>query len=84
MHIDNKGIVKQTKDQISYSHDYPFNSLDLDWDIIAQMAVTLGSYGSRLTMFHVKSHQDNDKDEDDLDIPARLNIAADNLASPYQ
>eukprot|EP00957_Ditylum_brightwellii_P012799 967489-Ditylum_brightwellii.AAC.1 len=32
-------------------------------------------------MFHVKSHQDDDKDEDNLDLPACLNVAADNLAT---
>eukprot|EP00957_Ditylum_brightwellii_P134923 10287226-Ditylum_brightwellii.AAC.1 len=82
-HINNKGIVKQMKDQISYSHDYPFNTLESDWDIIAQVAVTLCSYRSRLTMFHVKSHQDNDKDEEDLDLPAYLSVAADNLATIF-
>eukprot|EP00957_Ditylum_brightwellii_P037442 2832358-Ditylum_brightwellii.AAC.1 len=72
------------KDQIFYSHDYPFNTLELDWDIIAQAAVTLCSYGSRLTMFHVKSHQNNNKEEEELDLPAQLNIAADNLATKYR
>ena len=43
IYIYNKGIVKQMKDQISYSHDYPFNTLEPDWDIIAQAAVTLCS-----------------------------------------
>eukprot|EP00957_Ditylum_brightwellii_P191434 14575132-Ditylum_brightwellii.AAC.1 len=81
--INNKGIVKQMKDQISYSHDYPFNTLEPDWDIIAQTAVTLCSYGSRLTIFHVKSHQEDDKDEEDLDLPVRLNVTADNLATIF-
>eukprot|EP00957_Ditylum_brightwellii_P042813 3241281-Ditylum_brightwellii.AAC.1 len=71
------------KDQILYSHDYPFNTLEPEWDIIAQAAVILGSYGSRLTMLHVKSHQDDDKNEEDLDLSARLNVAADNLATIF-
>eukprot|EP00957_Ditylum_brightwellii_P117166 8935483-Ditylum_brightwellii.AAC.1 len=71
------------KDKFLYSHDYPFNTLEPDWDIIAQAAVTLCSYGSRLTMFQVKSHQDDDKDEENLDLPARLNVAANNLATIF-
>eukprot|EP00957_Ditylum_brightwellii_P145587 11084816-Ditylum_brightwellii.AAC.1 len=71
------------KGQISYSHDYPINTLEPDWDIIAQAAVTLGSYRSRLTMSHVKSHQEDDSDQEDLDLLARLNIAADNLATIF-
>eukprot|EP00957_Ditylum_brightwellii_P082262 6255018-Ditylum_brightwellii.AAC.1 len=54
-----------------------------EWDIIAQAAVTLCSYRSRPTMFRVKSYQDDDKEEEDLDLPAPLNEAADNLATIY-
>eukprot|EP00957_Ditylum_brightwellii_P080199 6099520-Ditylum_brightwellii.AAC.1 len=71
------------KDQISCSHDYPLNTLKPDWGIIAQAAVTLGSYRSRLTMLHVKSHQDYDKDQEELDLPAHFNVDADNLATIF-
>eukprot|EP00957_Ditylum_brightwellii_P177868 13548239-Ditylum_brightwellii.AAC.1 len=57
--------------------------IEINIDNEAQVAVTLGSYGSRLTIFHVKSHQDNDKDEEDLDLPARLNVADGNLATIF-
>eukprot|EP00957_Ditylum_brightwellii_P005170 394287-Ditylum_brightwellii.AAC.1 len=66
------------KDQISYSHACPFNTLEPDWDIIAQAAATLGSYGSRRTIYHVKSHQDDHEDQEDLDLPACLNVDVDN------
>eukprot|EP00957_Ditylum_brightwellii_P112063 8545081-Ditylum_brightwellii.AAC.1 len=72
------------KDQSAYSQYYPFNTLEPDWDIIAQAAMTLGSYGSRLTIYHVKSHQDHDKDQEDLDLPVCLNVDVDNLATIYR
>eukprot|EP00957_Ditylum_brightwellii_P084443 6421450-Ditylum_brightwellii.AAC.1 len=41
IHIDNEGIVKRLKDQLKYTHDYPLNTLEPDWGVIAQVANTL-------------------------------------------
>eukprot|EP00957_Ditylum_brightwellii_P174417 13280336-Ditylum_brightwellii.AAC.1 len=65
-------------------HDYSYNTLEPDWDLIAQSAITLHTYGKNLLIPHVKGHQDNDMSEEDLDLPARLNISADRLATHYR
>ena len=58
--IDNIGIVKRTNDQLSYPHDYSYNTLEPDWDLIAQSAATLKTYSETLTINHVKGHQDDE------------------------
>eukprot|EP00957_Ditylum_brightwellii_P073791 5607223-Ditylum_brightwellii.AAC.1 len=55
-----------------------------DWDLIAQAAITLRQYGKHLSMNHIKSHQDSNAPEEKLDLPARLSIAADQIATQYQ
>eukprot|EP00957_Ditylum_brightwellii_P150341 11448320-Ditylum_brightwellii.AAC.1 len=62
---------------MSYPNDYPYSTLSLGWDLIAQAATMLQQHGTRLSIKHIKSHQDDDISEDQLDLSARLNIAAD-------
>eukprot|EP00957_Ditylum_brightwellii_P065333 4955442-Ditylum_brightwellii.AAC.1 len=83
IYIDDEGIVKRLKDQLAYTHDYLFNTLEPVWDVVAQVADTLKQYNSLITITHVKSHQDDNTLFDKLTMPARLNIAADNLATNY-
>eukprot|EP00957_Ditylum_brightwellii_P183948 14011750-Ditylum_brightwellii.AAC.1 len=64
MHIDNKGIVERINNQISYPHYYSYKILCPDWDLIAQAAITLQQYGKRLSINHIKSHQDDDTPEE--------------------
>eukprot|EP00957_Ditylum_brightwellii_P074989 5698917-Ditylum_brightwellii.AAC.1 len=77
IHIDNKGIVKRINNQMLYLYDYPFNTLSPDWDLIAQAATSLQQHGPNMSIKHVKSHQDDDTPADQLNLSARLNIAAD-------
>eukprot|EP00957_Ditylum_brightwellii_P185958 14157276-Ditylum_brightwellii.AAC.1 len=83
IYIDNEGILERLKDQLTYTHDYPFNTLEPDWDVVAQIAETLKQYNDLITITHVKSHQDDNMPFDELTMPARLNIAADSLATNY-
>eukprot|EP00957_Ditylum_brightwellii_P158106 12034763-Ditylum_brightwellii.AAC.1 len=69
---------------MSYPHDYPYNTLSPGWDLIAQVAIMLQQHGPSLSIKHIKSHQDVDTPEDQLDLSARLNIAADRNETQYQ
>eukprot|EP00957_Ditylum_brightwellii_P002782 213795-Ditylum_brightwellii.AAC.1 len=69
---------------MSYPHDYPYNTLSPDWEFIAQAAIMLQQHGTSLSIKHIKSHQDGDTPEDELDLSARLNIAEDQNATQYQ
>eukprot|EP00957_Ditylum_brightwellii_P073818 5609300-Ditylum_brightwellii.AAC.1 len=76
-YIDYEGVIVRTKDQLSYTYDYPFSTLDPDWDIIVQTASTLKVWGKNPQIIHIKSHQDNVTMEEDLDFPVQLNVAVD-------
>ena len=39
--LDNKGVITRIKQQMSYPHDYSFNTLSPDWDVIAQISKIL-------------------------------------------
>ena len=41
MYIDIKDIVKRINDQLTHTNNYPFNTLEPDWDIVAQAAHTI-------------------------------------------
>eukprot|EP00957_Ditylum_brightwellii_P032238 2443086-Ditylum_brightwellii.AAC.8 len=84
IYIDNKGIVTHIKNQIMYTFDYPFNTLKPDWDNIAQFAEYLCSYGPNLHISHIKSHQENNTPYEELNLPAKLHVDADTLATTYQ
>eukprot|EP00957_Ditylum_brightwellii_P173802 13231498-Ditylum_brightwellii.AAC.1 len=81
MYIDNKGIVNRINDQLTYTYDHPFNTLEPDWDVVAQAAHTLKPYVDTLIIAHIKSHQDDNSLLEELSLPARLNVAADHLAT---
>eukprot|EP00957_Ditylum_brightwellii_P201887 15327675-Ditylum_brightwellii.AAC.1 len=76
IYIDNKGIAGHITEQLKYLFGYSYNTLEPDWDIVAQSAVNLCVYGLNLTIHHVKSHQDNDRPYEELDIPAKINVEA--------
>eukprot|EP00957_Ditylum_brightwellii_P153080 11652647-Ditylum_brightwellii.AAC.1 len=65
-------------------HDYSYNTLGPDWNLIAQTAITLCQYVKRLSINHIKSHQDDDTPEEKLDLPYRLNSPADQIAMQYR
>eukprot|EP00957_Ditylum_brightwellii_P173600 13217043-Ditylum_brightwellii.AAC.1 len=77
------GLLSVTCFLYHYLFDYPYNTLEPDWDDVAQSAVNLCKYGSNLIIHHAKSYQDDDTAYEDLDISARLNANADKLATKY-
>eukprot|EP00957_Ditylum_brightwellii_P186600 14207166-Ditylum_brightwellii.AAC.1 len=84
MYLDNEGVITRIKKQQSYSNDFPFNTLTQDWDVIAQMSNILDTGNFLPTIQHIKGHQDNHKNDDDLSLPAKLNVDANILAVEYQ
>eukprot|EP00957_Ditylum_brightwellii_P064411 4888660-Ditylum_brightwellii.AAC.1 len=84
IHTDNKGVVMRINNQLSYTHNYLYNTLKPDWDLIVQLAITLCTYVKNLSISHIKGHQDDDTPEEDLDLPAWLNISANRLVTQYR
>eukprot|EP00957_Ditylum_brightwellii_P195156 14869318-Ditylum_brightwellii.AAC.1 len=52
LYLDNKGVITQIQQQRSYPHDYSFNTLSLDWDVIAQISKIL-SKGNWVPKFSI-------------------------------
>eukprot|EP00957_Ditylum_brightwellii_P045043 3417103-Ditylum_brightwellii.AAC.1 len=84
IYIDNKGIVTWVNNQIGYTFDYLYNTLEPDWDVITQSAEYLRRLSTKLTIGHVRSDQDNKCNFEQLDLPAQFNMSADNLATSYR
>eukprot|EP00957_Ditylum_brightwellii_P052947 4014311-Ditylum_brightwellii.AAC.1 len=82
-YIDTEGIAKQVNDKLTFTHDYPFSTLEPDWDVVAQVVDTLKQYGDILKITHVKSHQDDNTPLKELSLAARLNVVAGYLSSNY-
>jgi hypothetical protein len=84
LYLDNKGVITQIKQQRLYPHDYSFNTLSLDWDVIAQISKILSSGNWVPIILHIHRHQDKHKMYDELSLPAKLNVDADMLAVEYR
>eukprot|EP00957_Ditylum_brightwellii_P110426 8421562-Ditylum_brightwellii.AAC.1 len=41
LYLHNIGVITQIQQQRSYPHDYSFNTLSPDWDVIAQISKIL-------------------------------------------
>eukprot|EP00957_Ditylum_brightwellii_P109684 8366615-Ditylum_brightwellii.AAC.1 len=52
IYIYNKGVVARTNNQIKYEYNFPYNTLEPDWDVIAQSAEYLQMPGSKLKIAH--------------------------------
>eukprot|EP00957_Ditylum_brightwellii_P075421 5731807-Ditylum_brightwellii.AAC.1 len=83
MYIENEWIVKRINNQLTYTHNYPFNTLEPDWDMVAQIADTLKQYKDLITITHVESHQDKTTPLEELTLLARLNVVVDGLIPNY-
>ena len=83
LYLDNKGVKTQIQQQQSYPHDYSFNTLTPDWDVIAQISKILGIGNFVPIIWHIHRHQDKLKKYDDLSLPAKLNVGVDLLAVEY-
>eukprot|EP00957_Ditylum_brightwellii_P051300 3889388-Ditylum_brightwellii.AAC.1 len=81
IYIDNKDVVTRATNQTEYEYDYPYTTLEPDWNAIAQAAHYLQMLDSKLKVAHVKSHQDGNCNVDQLDLLAQLNVQADTLAT---
>eukprot|EP00957_Ditylum_brightwellii_P143846 10960588-Ditylum_brightwellii.AAC.1 len=61
MYLDNEGVITKIKKQQTYSNDYSFNTLTLDWDVIAQISNILDIGIFIPTVKHIQGHQDKHK-----------------------
>ena len=79
LYCDNKSAIKQTakihkatsKSSLLRGLVHP---LTADYDVLNEIAVTFEAWTTPISLLHIKAHQDTKKPEQELDVPARLNI----------
>ena len=76
-------MITRIQQQRSYLHDYSFNTLTPDWDVIAQISKILSRGNCVPTILHIHGHQNKHKKYDELSLPAKLNVDVDLLAVEY-
>jgi len=73
--VDNEGVVLDVHCTIN-NQTPTFDLISPDYDILQAIRVTLQALPIRTKIFHVKGHQDNHHDFNDLDIYVKINVLA--------
>ena len=84
-YTDNEGLVTHINTFINADYNKPFNALQSEFDIIPTIISTIQDMKIKhlhnlLQIGHVKGHQDDETDYEDLSTQAKLNVQADKLA----
>eukprot|EP00957_Ditylum_brightwellii_P200427 15279826-Ditylum_brightwellii.AAC.1 len=61
LYLDNKGVITRIQQQQSYPHNYSFDTLTPDWDVIAQISNILDTGNFTPKIQHIQGHQDKHK-----------------------
>ena len=86
LYCDNKSAIKQSS-KIYKATGKPsllrglVHPLIADFDVLHEIAVVFEAWTTPIGLHHIEAHQDTKKPEQELDVPARLNIRADQLAT---
>ena len=83
IYTDNKILITRQTNHLEYTNPYPNCTLTPEYDLTEEIFVTHSNYNIKATFCHVKGHQDDNQDIEDLSIPAKLNVYADKLASCF-
>jgi hypothetical protein len=81
---DNLGLINRLTQLVQYSEHFPNLTLRPDWDILLEMQMAVLDLGRPATFSHIKGHQDDHQDYEDLSLEARLNVDADHLAGAFR
>jgi hypothetical protein len=78
-------MVNKAKERWPLTGLFPNATLDSDWDVIAELWNTLESLNdnSSISFEHIKGHQDDKIDYQELSLPAQLNVDADRIADSF-
>ncbi len=80
---DSKSLLDKTHTYLRYPRYYPNTTLQPDWDIVQQIAITTRLFPTSPHLIHVKAHQDDAVTFADLPVESQLNVRADTLAKEY-
>ena len=80
-YCDNEGLLKKLEVFRKYNNAVTANCLKSEWDIVSSIHTTHTRFQWPPFLYHVKGHQDDHHDLEDLDLPTIMNIEADALAT---
>jgi hypothetical protein len=80
IYIDSQSLLHKVNTYLQYDNYYPTTTLGPDWDIIQAIVTFIQTSCHRITLHHVKSHQDKHSPIAHLSIEAKLNVPVDNIA----
>jgi hypothetical protein len=80
IYTDSKSLLSKVDTYLQYDNYYPTTTLDPDWDIIQAIVTHIRTSSHRITLHHVKSHQDKNSSVAHLPVEAKLNVLVDNIA----
>ena len=69
---------------LQWAHYYQSATMDADWDVLQAIITILRGFETPPAIEHVRGHQDDKTAYQDLDLPAQLNVDADELAGGYK
>jgi hypothetical protein len=78
---DNEGLIKKLMVFRSYANAFQATCLHSEWDIVSSVHSIHEQFRWMPSLSHVPSHQDDHHSLQDLDLPTRMNIEADTLAT---
>jgi hypothetical protein len=81
---DNDPLLKRVNAAHPFKTCFPNCTLDADWDLVNMIVRTLHQSSCHIVLPHVKGHQDDKIDYDDLPLDAQLNCDADYEAVYHQ
>eukprot|EP00957_Ditylum_brightwellii_P015515 1168444-Ditylum_brightwellii.AAC.1 len=67
---------------MAYTEDYPSNAMESDWNLVRQISETLKLL-PLVSVAHIKGHQDNNIEYDDLEWKSHQNVDVDFLAGQF-
>jgi hypothetical protein len=81
---DNDPLIQRIATTRPYTQCFPNSTLEADWDVVHMIVRTLQDLPCIIRVTHVKGHQDDHKDYEDLPLDAQLNCDADHEAVQHQ
>ena len=84
LYTDSKSLIQTVKKRLEWAYDFPYSTMEADWDIQQSITYTLRQFPVIPQFFHVRGHQDRTRSYETLPLPAQLNVDADRLAEDYE
>ena len=81
IYLDNKSLIQRVSRFQSRFYHSPTEATMSESDALLQIESLMSSLPLSVSLLHVKSHQDDDVNLEDLPLPAQANVRADALAS---